>query len=941
VTDLRAGGPTGRRTATEGARVIVGEVGPAFPIRGLLLAMGYAPTTDADLPAEAGRFDLGASGDVEALWRELEPLVLTLASAGYEVREVVVGQAERGTVTDGSLHLEPIVPSVWHVSGDWPAATGVTLGADWFTAVLVRVTPRRTYGEPSPYPAVPLSTVTAFRPHRVPVEQDPFSNPADGWIVLTTDDPLDTPVEVVTAGAAAARDAVVDTLATAWEAGTALAVGLLWTLDPGPWDAVHEASAPLTQFRALAADIWAYLRRPGGMRAFLASAPDDVDATMTLLLVASGSTVTLDTVLEELLDRRMLLHPRNAGLATLLAGLHVRHWVTALLLIQEYGLAQVLPFPLELEVGMATADLTGWYDSLPGQPRRSMQLNQAADQLDGWWLDEELNRYGIDALSGPFGTDPGVLGFDLMFTDADGRSEDAALRGVPMTDDPSLDTVVEVTFRDETLSLRRRDRLARLASALQLRDGSVEARAIAEALLVGLHPDLEEAMAQAIGTLLAQIRRVTAVDESRWFIEIDTLEGAFRTALADQAVYAYEPTRIPQTPMLLRLRADVRRVLLGDQIGGRSAWEQLIWIITVADSSVAGSGTSAAAMTLRALLDISTGAHLYTFQFTGTGAVADVEVVAGGSAGGMAIAGPIDHLDTCPSREHDQEPEWSHVYAGALLQAGVGLGAGAMVTVIDVNLTSNDLTAETEWRPNDFSPPFPGPLLPTTFFAQGTLSLGLQGAYYVGGGGGYEWWEGYTFITRSLWSVATGSGDGWFATAGGGFGGEVVSLDGALGYLRFRLTSADQASEPLTSPSVITAVEGIGDAGFATGSAVLSAAGRRSLAAQFARYRALLESPGSVLVIEGDASPAGPEAFNETLSWRRAVAVYTWLRNALTSPTTAGHGTVCALAVTEGRTQLLGNGEMQARFAGISDGVDAAQWRNAKIMVNNSELLLL
>ena len=95
-----------------------------------------------------------------------------------------------------------------------------------------------------------------------------------------------------------------------------------------------------------------------------------------------------------------------------------------------------------------------------------------------------------------------------------------------------------------------------------------------------------------------------------------------------------------------------------------------------------------------------------------------------------------------------------------------------------------------------------------------------------------------------------------------------------------------------------------------------------------------------MLSIEGDASPAGPEPFNEQLSWRRAKSVYSWIRSSLTSDRTGPPGEGCALAIPEGHVEMCGYGELRARFL-LPDDVETPHWRMAKLVVNNGELLIL
>jgi hypothetical protein len=128
---------------------------------------------------------------------------------------------------------------------------------------------------------------------------------------------------------------------------------------------------------------------------------------------------------------------------------------------------------------------------------------------------------------------------------------------------------------------------------------------------------------------------------------------------------------------------------------------------------------------------------------------------------------------------------------------------------------------------------------------------------------------------------------------------------------------------------------------FDTDQATLNAIGRARLAQHVSRYRALYESPLSTITIEGDASPAGPDAYNETLSWRRALAVYAEIRGLLSASSSGDFGAFTALSVVESRIEITADGEMAPRLAGVPDGQDPREWRRAKVLVNGSVVALI
>src|SRR5262249_61993318 len=103
----------------------------------------------------------------------------------------------------------------------------------------------------------------------------------------------------------------------------------------------------------------------------------------------------------------------------------------------------------------------------------------------------------------------------------------------------------------------------------------------------------------------------------------------------------------------------------------------------------------------------------------------------------------------------------------------------------------------------------------------------------------------------------------------------------------------------------------------------------------------LFESPLSNVIFEGDASPAGPDAFNETLSWKRALTLYAEIRGLLSAPPSGDWGPSNALAIGESRVQLVAYGETRPRLAGGPDGLDPKAWRRSKVLVNRTVLPLV
>ena len=205
--------------------------------------------------------------------------------------------------------------------------------------------------------------------------------------------------------------------------------------------------------------------------------------------------------------------------------------------------------------------------------------------------------------------------------------------------------------------------------------------------------------------------------------------------------------------------------------------------------------------------------------------------------------------------------------------------------------------------------------------------------------------EAVIFVSARGWAVSEiTKNDGWAVKAGVGVGGgATASLGCTLGFLAARLSSGvDRPVIVRTFAGTFGAEPGLELGDFGIAEWTLTPGMRAMVARNLARYLPLLGSPEAILRIEGEASPSGTDEDNEILSWRRALAVYAWIRVLLSRAEQPARGTSTALVPCTDRVAVTGFGELKARTEGrLNDGVEASEWRRAKFVINDQVLVFI
>ncbi len=858
-------------------------------------------------------------------------------------------------------------------------------------------------GAASPYPAVALTGLgTAYvTDARTPAAEaaDPFAAPADGWIVFTQ--PLAVPTTPAQT-AVSARDAR-DKLAAALGAGGGAPIGLVRCLNPATWDSPLQPALGLDAFNALAQEIWTHLQTPGALEAMLKRALDDAGATAVGLLAAARSvdprSLTKGGFFEAaraaLAMRHSSLYPREVNGPALLAHFETTHWVVLLFALHELGLIRMLPFgitdPAILPAAVVTGDLppvdlTGLYETAWGDldttsgrlANATLQLNQAGAWLDGWITDRQLFRHEFTAVldkttwqpskgvrppllrfSGTFDGDPGswIQIYDVAHPDE--AVAFAITVGFGLGDaDPADYTVVRQTHRARLRpSLLSQILPATVVAALEPDPDAEDPppawltpRQSLETDLTPLHSSQQHGIEVALSTLFVDLRNSFFVDTGK---SLDDTAADMLHALALNGVLDGAAVPDETTPVLERFRREARLQLVSQLISvGTTYWDFLD------DRLVAEQLDSE---TLLALLDLEPGElgghdpdaaeHRYDFTMSGpgiggSGTPLDFHI----EGGGYRVSCPIEHMPDCapdPAVPHG----WGHPepYWGVMLEGGAGVAEGAGIAVnFYTRGDPNTLLTQGEWTRDDFAPS-----------SIHIASVNAAASLHVGPGGGGAppnppggklpmdgtQYEVIVFISARGRAVSMPTDNtGWNVKVGLGVEASVsYTLGATLGLLIAR------GAATATLPVALSTFEStfgsnselvLGD--FAVGGWELTEGQRDLLARNVARYRPLLESPAATMHVEADASSTGPSGSNELLTWKRALAAYSWVRTVLTTGEQPALGTTSALAPATDHVILTGNGELLARTEGrFPDEFESDEWRRVKVKINDQVIVFL
>ncbi len=913
---------------------------PSFLLRSLMIDMRVAHTAYS---SEQDRFYMQPSS-VDATWEALEPLLVPLTLAGWECSEILLSAPHFGDSSgtrdslrvkwDGTCSVDP---------GDWRDLTGLHIDlTSIFQVVALRVTVRRSFGQPSKQPAIDLPASPNY------VKQldatDPFADPRDGWWVFTTNIGGLTE-QIVPLMLPQAQAALVDALASAWDdQAHAKPVGLLRSFDPLSWQSPLDRAAWVWPFDDLAGELWNWLQP--NMRAFLALPLDDKAASLAGLIAKSGARTNLHDAIAALEERRAVLRGRDANLPQNLARLRHRHWALALFLLHEYGLIRVLPFPLEYQQAIPFVDVTGYYESVKAYESSgrliiaTLQLNQAGDHVEGCFFDDQLQRTDLSAGPPKLQSD-GTVSMTFIVV---GATSSGSLLGIPSQDESTQDFTLWVSLHSVRYQFIRRDRLARSSPLDILAALGTAAPANLSDHLPRLHPLSEQGIKGAAARLAMDIDNAALHLETDWATYLLPTADALIKILDKGGVLRFTgsvASRTPvNTPMLARFRSMIPLLLMQTQLqntGGLNAWSKLLSMF----ARHPGRTTK-----LQSLLNAAPSPpHEYSYQIAGIGLAGEFRAIplvgpytAGLGMGSFAIGCRIEHLGKCAPTGIDSTTHgWTEWYSGWMAQgsAGIAMGAELEISVFTIG-SPNDLFATTEWTQSNFVP---------CFFC----SVGVADNITVGLGPGLSFApntsvEAYVFI-NAQGALGLGWSDGWSLSAGAGVG-FAVGISGSLtvGTLSREwgspLLTPPPPPPPFTIPAVyynLSTTES-----FATGTCELSQAAKDHLKIYVARYRAVLENPETVITVLGDASRTGTEAYNLSLSWRRALAIYAYVRSLLTT-TSSGDWTneSNALGSLDSRVVLFAFGEERAKADHKPDGVEDSQWRRAQLLINGQIMVVL
>ncbi|MGE3521209.1 MAG: OmpA family protein, partial [Vicinamibacterales bacterium] len=620
---------------------------------------------------------------------------------------------------------------------------------------------------------------------------------------------------------------------------------------------------------------------------------------------------------------------------------------------------RILPLPFEHTADIPLVDLSGWYETAgqsepSGRPLiETMQLNQAGDHVEGWMYDGQLRRWDLvgslditsyDPASGP----PTAPTFRFGATRSrNGSDTGGSIELIPVLDRWADDFAIRVSFGGAIYAMVRRSREAMVSPVLVLAAAGASVPADMEAYMARLHSLSEQGIGRAIALLVSEIEQMTAGFTS-WSVAIMLTFDRVKTQLEDDGIIEFNSDFTPvDTPMLRRFRAEAIRGLIQTPIpsaNGTDGWTQLLRIF---------ASTGASSANLQTLLGAGAGGgHAYTFQTAGVGIQGEGSLGLKFEAGGFQILCPVEHLSTCaPPGIDPASHAWSALYTGQILQASWGPGGieGALNFITASG--SNDLSTSYAWAPEDFAPSVFGAFgasvsVSAYYGVGGTLAppvppINIFGVPITGTQG-----EGYVFINR-YGGIGYGASTGWSASVGIGITATGVnpsaSIGPTIGVLQAQIdnTTAPPAVPIATPPLQVTLNDAVAQ-GFAVDSADLLPQTRDLLLRFIAQYRGVFESPSAFVQIEGDASPTGSEPYNESLSWRRALAVYAFIRSALTAPPSDEWSREQhALVLPDNRVYLVAYGETRARRDGVDDGVEDDDWRRVKITLNDRVMVVL
>lgn len=871
---------------------------------------------------------------VHATLLALDPLVLALAFAGYDAREIVIGTSAGGQ----AFYRQQGFFSVSMRSGlghaeiaDWAVARHITDPGTFHNVVALRVLAWRQATDP-PVRVVDLTGVDGYQPYRDPA--DDWSDAHDGWLLLGSATASPTSQ---TAGAAVKEvlPQVVDALVDALTGDPA--AGLVHVLDPVTWSIPRERDAPLPTLIDLAERIWnvrasspSRVREMLGLTALDVPAIDEIHYQTQTLMLAAGVEwrETTAALTEELEQRRRVLQPIEWELSSVIARIPTQHWALAVIQLHEYGLIDTLPLPPPdpdtpaRDPAIPVVDLTGFYiakTDATGDGAVSMQLNQAGPELRGWWTDTELQVW---PLTGTYNVDAEAEGrfeFDVVST-ADGVPGSLYLAAPPTADVRGFGVYAHWdNQRSAIYGMVRASRKGRVPPGdVVTRLGQTDRAGQVEPLLLTLHPVIAGRIQLLADLLFDQIRVVSSVIFEGGDLATEAMNATVINLGVNKDLLRRDGPDFALTPLLERMQVMIRNFLSRQPVpeaANVDAWFQLRSIVAMFPAEAAD---------LAAALGIVPDVHNYEFQMFGRGGDIGVDLGLGASGGGFKITCQVWHKQTCSGPDIDHG--WDDRYHGGMLVGGGGIaaGGGAEAILCFADLNTNALDTPGEWLRDDFLCMF---VCGDASGAAETPALGPALATGVKQ-------EGYTFFRGRDGAMVSGSGNGGFVTYGLGAktGGWNGSVGGQWGLLVYR--EGDPPPDGEVPPVQQFDLRGA-DASvqyFEIGEARLTPQGEAVLQELALTYRPLLDDTGSYLIIEGDASRTGDTDDNLVLSRNRALAVHDYLRALLSAPPLgAAFRPACSLAITDSHIIVSARGESRPAYAQLPDGVENAEWRRTTL----------
>ena len=347
--------------------------------------------------------------------------------------------------------------------------------------------------------------------------------------------------------------------------------------------------------------------------------------------------------------------------------------------------------------------------------------------------------------------------------------------------------------------------------------------------------------------------------------------------------------------------------------------------------------------------DLYAQTHAYSFSMWGVGLKGGAELgLVAWDLGYMEATLSVKYLGVCGSdwTLPEEPPPWPgeagardephHFHAlygtGSL---GLGLGLGADLTMAEIDADDNTLYASPGWTTDTF---VGSKFAMVEVEASGSAAFGIKAGVSRAPVEAFVFWTGPATspniavgighmlpsqidlsVLRTQLGVETGIG------IGGGISGGVGVKFGIVAGLADR-TGAAAEQPPTEDPTeartaTLTLLFELNKTDPRTLNDI------NELSSTLAEWRVWLECGAVKMTIVGEADPVGSEQRNLELSWSRALATSSLVRDLLTSALPDGHAST-ALAIPLDQVRVFGVGELPSRLQGHdADHVDPTRRR--------------